>query len=177
MLNLKAKKTDETKKFRYKGKTQTGPVYEISTQKLQYNIRNGRIATEAREFNQTGKDLKSLSVDARNKIISEWLWNKDRTKNEATKADIEEKSQMEAGVVTNDGIILDGNRRFMLISRLNAENSSPIPFHAAVVDETFGDSLADDLELKLLENNLQRDIDEKVGYSPIEKYIEIHDMY
>ena len=98
----------------YKGKLQTFNWYEIPTDLLKYNFLNGRIGSEVKEFNQLGKDLSSMNPADANDIVSEWLWNKSEAANKKTLKDLKEKGQIEPGVITRDGIIVDGNRRFML---------------------------------------------------------------
>lgn len=165
-----------TKNIIYKGKNQTLPWFEIPVELLKYNYVNGRIASDVKEFNQLGKDLDSLEPDEANSIVAEWLWKKSEPANKKTLQDLTINEQLEPGVVTSDGIIVDGNRRFMLTCKLNEGGASKRLFKAVILDETYSDSKSDSLQIKLLETQLQITKDEKVSYGPIEKYIRIKEF-
>tara|TARA_A100001015_G_C15036850_1_gene736875 strand:- start:1884 stop:3230 length:1347 start_codon:yes stop_codon:yes gene_type:complete len=168
-------KSGGTKGLSYEGKLQELPWYEIPTELLRYNYLNGRIATETIEFNQLGKDLNSIDKNKANKLVSDWIWKKSLKENEKTLKNLEEIGQVEPGVITRDGIIIDGNRRYMLTCKLNEKLTSKRFFKAVILDITYGDGNNKDLQLKLLETQIQISKDEKVDYGAIEKYIRIND--
>ena len=168
-------KSGGTKGLSYEGKLQELPWYEIPTELLRYNYLNGRIATETIEFNQLGKDLNSIDKNEANKLVSDWIWKKSLKENEKTLKNLEEIGQVEPGVITRDGIIIDGNRRYMLTCKLNEKLTSKRFFKAVILDITYGDGNNKDLQLKLLETQIQISKDEKVDYGAIEKYIRIND--
>lgn len=171
----KTGKSGGTKSLAFEGKLQELQWYEIPTELLRYNYLNGRIATETKEFNQVGKDLNSIEKAEANKLVSDWIWKKSLRENEKTLKDLEEIGQVEPGVITRDGIIIDGNRRFMLTCKLNEKLTSKRYFKAVILDITYGDGNNKDLQLKLLETQIQISKDEKVDYGAIEKYIRIND--
>ena len=58
-------------------------VYEIDINYLRFNYLNGRIGSEAIEYEQTqGRKLKDLPISEANKIISDWIWEKSKSSNE-----------------------------------------------------------------------------------------------
>ena len=52
-------------------------------------------------------------------IIIDTIWNQRKTDNENTKRSIEQEGQIEPGVITRDGIIIDGNRRAMCLKKID----------------------------------------------------------
>ena len=159
----------------YKGKLQTFNWYEIPTDLLKYNFLNGRIGSEVKEFNQLGKDLSSMNPLMQMILLANGYGISLKLPIKKPK-DLKEKGQIEPGVITRDGIIVDGNRRFMLTCRLNNELGLNREFKAIILEETYEDGGYKDLQIKLLETELQISKDEKVGYDPIEKYIRIKEF-
>ena len=160
----------------YKGSIRKMDVYEIDINYLRFNYLNGRIGSEAIEYEQTqGRKLKDLPISEANKIISDWIWEKSKSSNEKTYKDIRLKGQIIPGIVTSDGIIVDGNRRFMILNKISEKEGINKPFKAVILNETY-DGANDELEIIKLETQIQLGSDEKVGYSPIEKYIRVLDF-
>lgn len=167
-------KTDGTKTLFLKGKTDNYTVYRIPIDKLFYNDLNGRIVTDASRYvEEKGKKLSDISSkEEYNETISEFIINLDKDKFNATKNDIKEKSQIEPGVVTTDGRILDGNRRFTCLRQLYKEtgNASYAYFRAAVIDLNNND----ESDIARMELMLQFGIDEKADYDPIDKLVDLY---
>jgi hypothetical protein len=160
----------------YKGKLRDEPVYEVDPNLLQFNVHNGRIGSEALEYAQTeGVSISEMNPDESNEIIAKWLWEKSESKNQATLIDIENKTQIKPGVITRDGIIVDGNRRFMLIRKLNKSGHN-IRFKTIILDDAYSDGGNKEQHIKVLEASLQFGEDEKVEYGPIEKYLRVKDF-
>ncbi|AWI25219.1 hypothetical protein [Flavobacterium pallidum] len=160
----------------YKGETRNLPVYEIPINLLRFNYLNGRIGTEVIEFTQVnGADLKELSVDDVNEKIHNWIWEKSVADNKKTLADIRDKKQIIPGVITRDGIVVDGNRRFMITRELNKQGLNR-QFRAIILDDTYSDGGEKEFQIKRLEAEIQMGQDEKVGYGAIEPYIRIMDF-
>lgn len=160
----------------YKGETRNREVYEIPTSLLRFNYLNGRIGTEVIEFTQVnGTDLSELSVDEANETIHKWIWEKTESDNKKTLADIKAKNQIIPGVITRDGIIVDGNRRFMIARELNKQGLNR-QFRAIILDDTYSDGGEKEYQIKRLEAEIQMGQDEKVGYGAIEPYIRVMDF-
>lgn len=160
----------------YKGETRNLPVYEIPISLLRFNYLNGRIGTEVIEFTQVnGTDLKELSVDDVNEKIHNWIWEKTVSDNKKTLIDIREKNQIIPGVITRDGIIVDGNRRFMIARELNKQGMNR-QFRAIILEDTYSDGGEKEFQIKRLEAEIQMGQDEKVSYGAIEPYIRVMDF-
>jgi hypothetical protein len=177
---LKQIKTEETpvsqKFLSYGGSTKNFNVYEVDISLLRFNHLNGRIGSAVAEFGQIhGTELKNLSEEQINENITNWIWEESVSRNKTTLEEIKLKGQIEPGVVTKDGIIVDGNRRFMLIKKLN-QTGNPRKFRTIILDETYTDGADVELNIKRLETSLQLGQDEKVDYAPIEKYLRVKDF-
>jgi hypothetical protein len=99
--------------------------------------------------------------------------------NKATEEDIAKKGQQVDGVITNEGIIIDGNRRETLIRKLYEGDASKFGhsvdefkyFNAIVLP---GD--VSEKDIMSLETRLQIGEDEKVGYNAICIYIKVDNL-
>ena len=137
---------------------------------------NGRIGTEVIEFTQiNGAELSELSIEDANDIIHDWIWHKTESDNKKTLKDIREKKQIIPGVITRDGIVVDGNRRFMIARMLNKEGLNH-QFKAIILDDTYSDGGEKQYQIKRLEAEIQMGQDEKVKYGAIEPYIRVMDF-
>lgn len=160
----------------YKGETRQENVYEIPPNLLRFNYLNGRIGTEAIEYGQiNGEELSELGIDEANDIIHDWIWKKTKKDNKKTLEDIREKTQIIPGVITRDGIVIDGNRRFMIARILNEQGLNR-QFKAIILDDTYSDGGESEFQIKRLEAEIQMGQDEKVKYGAIEPYLRIMDF-
>lgn len=170
-------KTTEPYSFKdiyYKGQKRKLPVFQIDLDFLIYNQYNGRIASFVKSYNkEQGIELDaSKPKDA--KVIEKFLWESSESANKATQKSIASQGQNEYGIVTKDGVIIDGNRRSMLLRRDGQEKKeSPIYFLGVVLEEFLDDAPK---EIMRLETTYQMGEDAKVDYSAIEKYLKCKDL-
>ena len=160
----------------YKGEQRSFNVYEVNLTLLNFNHLNGRILSLSKEFEREhGKSLGDIPVIDRDNIIRNWIWDKNKSRNEQTYQDLINKGQLVPGVVTNNGLIVDGNRRFMLLSRMQESEGISKKFKTVILDETYTPSgnTDIDLDIKMLETSIQMGSDEKVDYDSIEKYLKV----
>lgn len=158
---------------------ETFPVYRIPIEYLVPNVLNDRIAWRIREFEAENNRKLSVEnqvdVDYVYKLIEEEHVNE----NDKTLRDIALKGQQQHGVITNDGIIIDGNRRATLIRLLF--NGKAKEFNKNVEEFRYFETivLADDVtpeEIMALETSLQIGEDIKVKYNAINIYIKIDNL-
>lgn len=143
-------------------------VYSIPIEYLRYNDLNGRIASFVESSKAVGEPLKSENSK---RTIEEYLWNSDEKANKNTKKSIFEDGQQKPGIISADGIVLDGNRRLMLLNKLYEEtgNLKFSRFNTIILDESFTEK-----EIYNLEGYLQFGIDPQAEYKPIEKYLMVN---
>lgn len=167
----KLRKTNATKRIRLAGENEDLPVYKIDLKYLYYNDKNGRISTDMNKYKDMNNgNFDSLSVDEKNEVIEDFIYNTDIKRNENTKRNIKDIGQQKPGVVLKDGRIIDGNRRFTCLRQLLKKEQNPKYeyFEAIVLDEV------SDKEIKRLELELQQGEDKPLDYDPIEKLVEVY---
>ena len=155
----------------YKNDRKSMPVYEIDLNYLVYNQYNGRIASFVKSYEkQTGNALDPTNADDI-KIIEDFLWNSNIISNKSTIRSIEKQGQLKYGIVTRDGVIIDGNRRAMILNRI--AETKPIYFRAVILDEKLNENPN---EIMSVETTYQMGEDAMVDYNAIEKYLKCADL-
>lgn len=100
--------------LKYQGTTKTFNVYRIPLECLVYNVENGRISSLVKSYTKEHCQLDpSNEEDA--KRIEEFLFSSSEERNKKTKEDLIANGQLEPGIITADGVIVDGNRRASLL--------------------------------------------------------------
>lgn len=163
-----------TKKFSLRGQTAPRQVYRIPLDLLYYNNKNGRIATLISKWeSENGYSITELDKEQYNETIENYIIKSNKPAFDKTVKSIRSISQREAGVVLNNGCIIDGNRRYTCLRKLYEEGSSPdfAYFEAVILDPEIS---SDEKEIKRLELELQHGQDEKVSYNPIETLIDVY---
>lgn len=161
----------------YHGSIITLNAYEIPLEYLVYNPYNGRIGSVVKSYERQNHQLDPEDPGDK-KIIEKFLWDSKPDANKKTKERLLKEHQQKHGIVTADGIIIDGNRRASLLNNIMADNSIPYTekghcrfFIAIILPED-----ADKKEILALETTYQMGEDAKVDYNPIEKYLKAKDL-
>ena len=172
LSDLNLRETGGIKKLSIQGETRTFKVYRIPIDNLLYNKKNGRIATYVSQFIDEGKEFPEKDNNKFNNIIEEYIQKSNPEALKNTKANIKIMSQTEPAVVTAEGVILDGNRRFTALRQLSREASgAEFNFLEAVILEN---NAYTEKDIKRLELNLQHAIESKVDYNPIDRLVDIY---
>ena len=165
------------KRIRYCGEVRTFIEYEIPMDLIIYNVENGRIASLVKSYEKEHSTLDpEKPEDAQ--IIAQFLYDSNDIANKKTKKNIVANGQLETGIITSDGVLVDGNRRVSLMRQIledesfsTAERARCEKFRAIVLPEN-----AEKKEIMRLETTFQMGADEKVGYNAIEKYLHARDL-
>ena len=158
------------------------PVYRIPLEYLSYNPHNTRFLAQSktleRRFGQELSDEDANHVSEIEKII----WNEKLDRNKSTIDSLIKDGQLQPGVVTADGIVLAGNRRFRLLNEIvrNPDKYSDSRirlvgldhFEAVILDE----EKLSKKDIVKYESFYQFGVEEKVEYNPIQKYIAAKDQ-
>ncbi|MGQ7472666.1 hypothetical protein ACTGUZ_04050 [Streptococcus suis] len=161
-----------TKKLSIQGQTKIFDVYRIPIENLLYNKKNGRIATYVSQFIDEGKEFPQNNIEEFNNIIEKYIENSNPEALKKTKANIRIMSQTEPAVVMENGIILDGNRRFTSLRQLTREGAgAEFAYLEAVI---LPSDKYTEKDIKRLELNLQHAIESKVDYNPIDRLVDIY---
>ncbi len=161
----------------YRGERKSFDVWEIPMECLIYNQYNGRIGSVVKSYEKQNHKLNpELTDDAA--LIEKFLWQSKADKNEKTMGSLRQVGQLKFGIVTSDGVIVDGNRRVSLMNRIlsdaratQEEKNRCKFFRAVILPEN-----ATKKDILQLETSFQMGEDEKVDYNPIEKYLKCKDL-
>lgn len=165
--------------LKYQGEIKPFDVFKIPLDFLVYNIENGRISSVVKSYQREHGALAPENSEDAARIAS-FLFESSKERNETTLRDIAENGQMEPGIITIDGVIVDGNRRASLLNRIRSDQSNKYTqsqkdrsayFLARILPED-----ADAKEILRLETSFQMGADSKVDYNPIEKYLHARDL-
>lgn len=153
-----------------KGQKKLLKVYKLLIAYLFYNIRNGRFAAEYIELaKREGGDLQPEKPEDAIKI-KRMLLDLDPIETKRTYDDIKIRGQWNCGVITEDGYVVDGNRRMSIISELYADTGQEEWKYLLVarLDEPIS---AEDLWK--LEAGAQLGKDEIVRYGPVNELLKL----
>lgn len=164
-------------KLKYQGEIREFNVYKIPLEFLAYNVENGRISSLVKSYQREHGSLDmSNSADAQK--IAQFLFESSEERNKKTIRDLAQNGQLEPGIITMDGVIVDGNRRASLLRKITESKEYDQStkdkcsyFLARILPED-----ADEKEILRLETSYQMGADSKVDYNPIEKYLHSRDM-
>ncbi|WP_049217190.1 hypothetical protein [Alloscardovia omnicolens] len=152
-------------------------AYAIPLEYLVYNPYNGRIGSVVKSYERQNHTL-NPEDSADKALIEKFLWESKPEANKKTKARLLKEHQQKHGIVTADGIIIDGNRRASLLNNIMADTEIAYTdkshckyFIAIILPED-----ADKKEILALETTYQMGEDAKVDYNPIEKYLKCKDL-
>lgn len=101
-----------------KGKPEQLQVYRLPIKYLIFNIRNGRFAAELLQRETELKRKLDPGVGADAKIIQKLLLDLSPTETYALKKDLAKNGQLDPGVITYDGAVVNANRRMAQGSRI-----------------------------------------------------------
>ncbi|MER9852523.1 MULTISPECIES: hypothetical protein [unclassified Mesorhizobium] len=155
-----------TEKVFYKGKPERFDVFQIDLDLLIYNRHNGRIESEMLTW-QFEHDIGHTDYNAEiHKLIDKFLWETNVERNKHTLKNLKEKQQQRPGIVSLDGVIIDGNRRAMLLRRIGSNQH----FEAVILPDEYYEN---EKEIVRLETEYQIGEDSKLDYGPLEKYLKV----
>ena len=159
-------------KFEIKGEVNLEPIYRFSHDELAFNKANGRIHAEVLgKEAELGKSIDIWNLDDQ-KILKELLLSIRKDENEKVKADLALKGQIRPGIITCDGIVINGNRRKALLEELYFETGKEKYKYLEV------HVLPSDIkkpELWLIEAGIQMSAPQQLDYSPINNLLKLND--
>lgn len=152
----------------WEDKLESMNVYKIPLEYLVYNKYNGRILSRTQSLENQKYKIDAETNEGMS-LIEQLLWDSKPDRNKKTLESIK-NGQEKVGIITKDGIIIDGNRRAMLLKKSGKFDY----FKTVVLDVTLEEN---PLEIEKLETSYQMGEDEKLGYNPIEKYLKSKGLY
>ena len=97
-------------------------VYQVPLEYCKFRKENGRIKGEVLSYEKTQAELDPDDEESQ-KIISDFLFEKDKKQNENLVKLIKAQGQRQPAVMTADGFLINGNRRKLALNRLYKESS------------------------------------------------------
>ena len=160
-------KTKYTRKVTFDGKTEIYPVYRVRLDALYYNDQNDRIATWISRYRaeKGAGALSSLKSQEYNDVIEKFICESNPDSIKKTQKNIALVGQQQPGVILADGRIVDGNRRYTCLRRIQRESGEKQFFETVIMN---ADMNKDRKQIKLLELSIQHGEEEKVDYDMID---------
>ena len=160
-------------------KGDTFKVWRIPLSLLIPNVFNDRITWKIREYEAENDRKLNMESDDDVELLYSMIMQEHPADNEKTKADLAKNGQQVDGVITNDGRIVDGNRRATLLRALF--NGEADKYGQNVEDFRYFNAIilpedVDAKEIMALETMLQIGVDKKVDYNRICLYIKVDNL-
>ena len=172
--NENIEKTTLTKRLTIGGETKDYPVYRFPLEYLYYNDQNGRINTVYHQYiSNHGKLTPEIGESKYNEIFEKFIFDSKKQALKDTQISISEKGQQEPGVILSDGRVIDGNRRFTALRRIQRETNIKQYFEAVILSFDIKKKL-DEMKIKELELDLQLGREERVSYDPIDRIFDVY---
>src|ERR1044072_4566977 len=153
-------------------------VHHIPVEHLYFNIENGRYADRMIRLKRENAGIEiDPTMEKWKEQIEKMLAgeHRDTTRDKASfdklLDDIRNHSQLRPGVVTMDGGVIDGNRRFAALRRLSAVDREKFRDFDAVILPA--NTSAEDRWR--IEAGLQLSVNERLDYSPINELLKVRD--
>ena len=148
------------------------PFYRFPIDLLRYNVNNGRMAMEIRGLRkETGRSLDSSRPEDV-AIIRKVLLELDPDQTKTLREDLHEKEQMEPGVITHDGFVVNGNRRMAVLEELHREEPTG---KWTFLEGVRLPSTISEKDLWKIEAGLQLSQDKVAQYHPVNELLKIRE--
>lgn len=155
-----------------KGEKRLLKVYKLPIDLLFFNVRNGRFAAEYIELvKREGGDLQPEKKEDAKKI-KKMLLELDPSETKRTYDDIKIRGQWNCGIITDDGYVIDGNRRMSIISKLYDDTGLE---SWKFIDVARLDVPISPEDLWKLEAGIQLGKDEIVRYGPVNELLKLRE--
>lgn len=167
-------KTTLKRRLTIGGETKDYPVYKFPLEYLYYNDQNGRINTVYHRYiSDHGKLTPEIGNSKYNEIFERFIYESKKQALKNTQVSISEKGQQEPGVILSDGRVIDGNRRFTALRRIQKETNIQQYFEAVILSFDINNKI-DEKKIKELELDLQLGREERVSYDPIDRIFDVY---
>jgi hypothetical protein len=151
-------------------------VYLVPIGLLRYRADNGRIASDVMNYQRENGPLDERDSEAQS-VLERFLFDKDPERTEILMKSIAHTGQSTPAIITCDGFLIDGNRRKMVLERLNREQKGKIEHETMKVvvlpgpDDPGGPPSL--LEIEKLENRYQLQSEGKAEYYGFDRALSI----
>lgn len=152
-------------------KSESFPVYCVPLKYLYYNDQNDRISTEIVRYTSENKMDVPTDREEYNDLFENLVVKSKEDAIVKTQRSIANRGQDNPGVTLKDGRVVDGNRRYTCLRRIQKETNQEQFFETIILDN---DYKKDYKYIKSLELELQMGVEEKVKYDPIDRLFGVY---
>jgi hypothetical protein len=146
------------------------PIYRLPTRLLVFNIANGRFAAEALEAEKRLKRRLDATKEDDAKLIRKLLLEQDKNETENLKNDLIKNGQLDPGIITSDGAVINANRRLATLLLLHERTGDEKYEYIRVARLPHG---VGEKDLWKIEAKLQFGRDFRLEYGPINELLKI----
>lgn len=163
-------KMDRVQRIEIEGRVHDLPVYRLPVKLLSFNIENGRFATDLQTI-EAGlrRKLNTRNTADANKV-KQTLLDKYPQETKKLKEDLKKVGQLEAGVITAAGVVINANRRMAILMELHKETSQD---RFGYLETIILPRNLSDTEIYKIEARLQYAKEFKMGYGPVNELLKI----
>jgi hypothetical protein len=154
----------------YHGNTHHMDVYPIPFRMLIFNIANGRFAAELLDEQKRLNRKLDATRPEDAKIIRELLLKQSDSETRILREDLKENGQLDPGIITFDGAVINGNRRMAILQVLYEETGKDQFEYLKVARLPRG---IDEKDLWKIEAKLQFGRDFRLEYGPVNELLKI----
>ena len=154
-----------------KGQAKQEPIYRIPLADLLFNKSNGRIRAEVLDREaQLGRELGYGSEDQQ--AIAQMLLSGRPDENDKVSRDLQANGQLMPGIVTCDGIVINGNRRKALLEQIHVDTSQA---RFSFLEVHVLPSALNRVDLWQIEAGIQLSSPQQLDYSPINNLLKLRE--
>lgn len=137
---------------------------------LYYNVSNGRLAMDVSKWEKENYRKIDTTVKEDAELIRQMLLQLDIAETKQLKNDIHKKKQMEPGVITHDGFVINGNRRMAVLEDLHIDEPTGkwLFLEAVRLPEDISEK-----DIWKIEAGLQLSKDKVAEYHPVNELLKI----
>ena len=146
-------------------------IWHVPIDLLRYRKDNGRICSDVESYEKYYGKLDEKSQKAQ-KIIRDFLREKDPEKTEELMRSIRHAGQREPAIITCDGFLINGNRRKVVLGMLKDDGVQTMKV-VIIPGKNDPGSAPTLLEIEKIENRYQLQSDGKAEYSNFDKALSI----
>ena len=146
------------------------PFYKFPLRLLRYNANNGRLAMDKQQWERENERSLDACQPDDAAIIRKLLLDLDPEKTKVLKEDLHKKGQMEPGVISHDGFVINGNRRMAVLEELHSQEPTG---KWETLDAMRLPPTISDKDLWKIEAGLQLSKDKIAEYHPVNELLKI----
>ena len=164
--------TGHVQKIEIMGKVKNLPVYSLPIKLLVFNVKNGRFAADLGNLELTLRRKLNAWRSDDAKRVKQILLEKSAHDTKMFKADLKKRGQLDPGVITSAGVVINANRRMAILSELYEETGEAA---YSVLDVSILPHGTSETEIYKVEARLQYAKDFKQPFGAVNELLKIEE--